>query len=113
MSPLDAPESVFNDMPLFDMPAAPASVRETANRRPLQARFLRAGPEAVDDRDLLQLLLSGRHVANDTEALAGSLLEVFGTAPRVLAARPDRLRSVPGLSEDAIAVLKVLLSVED
>ena len=106
MSPLDAPESVFNDMPLFDMPAAPASVRETANRRRLQARFLRAGREAVDDRELLELLLSGRPAVTDAGALAAALLQVFGTAPRVLAARPDRLRSVPGLSEDAIAVLK-------
>ena len=28
MNPLYAPESVFRDMPLFDMPAPPASVRE-------------------------------------------------------------------------------------
>ena len=35
-----------------------------------------------------------------------SLLDIFGTAPRVLAARPDRLRTMPGLSEDAIAAIK-------
>ena len=39
-------------------------------------------------------------------ALAEALLDIFGTAPRALAARPDRLRTVPGLSEDAVAVLK-------
>ncbi len=96
----------FDDMPLFDMPAAPASVREAASRRRLQRRFLRAGREAVDERDLLELLLSGRRSVDDAETLAASLLDRFGTAPRVLAARPDRLRGVPGLSEDAIAVLK-------
>ncbi len=96
----------FEEMPLYDIPAAPASVRQAAGRRRLQHRFLRAGREAVDERELLELLLSGRRAVDDAEALAASLLEVFGTAPRVLAARPDRLRGVPGLSEDAIAALK-------
>ena len=110
------PESVpgLDEMPLYDMPAAPtpdrgpaqASMREAASRRRLRARFLRAGREAVDDRDLLELLLSGRPSVDDAGALAASLLDMFGTAPRALAARPDRLRSVPGLSEDAVAVLK-------
>ena len=110
------PESVpgFDEMPLYDMPAAPApnrgpgqaSIRQAASRRRLQRRFLRAGREAVDDRDLLELLLAGRREVDDAGALAGCLLDRFGTAPRALAARPDRLRSVPGLSEDAIAALK-------
>ena len=68
MTPLDAPEPGFRDMALLDMPAPPAPdrspgqapVREAAGRRRLQARFLRAGREAVDDRELLELLLSGR-----------------------------------------------------
>ena len=67
MTPLDAPEPGFRDMALLDVPApsAPdrgpgqAPVREAAGRRRLQARFLRAGREAVDDRELLELLLSG------------------------------------------------------
>ena len=102
------PDSVrgFDEMPLYDVPAAPASIREAAGRRLLQRRFLRAGREAVDDRDLLELLLSGRRSVHDAGALAGSLLDLFGTAPRTLAARPDRLRTVPGLSEDATAALK-------
>ena len=96
----------FDEMPLYDVPAAPASIREAASHRRLRARFLRAGREAVDDRELLELLLSGRPAVDDASALAASLLDMFGTAPRVLAARPDRLRGVPGLSEDAIAALK-------
>ena len=100
----DAPG--FDEMPLYDVPAAPASVRESNARRRLRRRFLRAGPEAVDDRELLELLLSERRSVDDAEALAASLLDTFGAAPRVLAARPDRLRTVPGLSEDGIATLK-------
>ena len=104
MTPLDAPG--FHDMPLFDTPAPPASVTEAASRRRLQARFLRAGRESVDERELLELLLSGHHATRDANDLAESLLAVFGTAGRVLAARPDRLRTVPSLSEAGIAALK-------
>ena len=87
-------------------PGGQAPVRQSADRRRLLRRFLRAGRAAVDDRDLLELLLAGCRSADDAGALAGALLDMFGTAPRALAARPDRLRSVPGLSEDAIAALK-------
>ena len=106
MSPPDTTGTGFDDMPLFDMPAGPASVREAAARRRLRARFLRAGRAAVDDRELLELLLSGRPGTTDAGELAASLLEIFGTAPRTLAAPPDRLRAVPGLSDDAIAAIK-------
>ncbi len=102
------PEAVpgFHEMPLYDVPAAPASIRQAADRRRLQLRFLRAGREAVDDRDLLELLLSARPPVDDAGALVRALLNTFGTAPRALAARPDRLRTVPGLPDDAIATLK-------
>ena len=102
------PKSVtgFDEMPLYDVPAAPASARQAASSRRLQRRFLRAGSDAVDDRDLLELLLAGQPSVDDAGALAASLLEAFGTAPRALAARPDRLRTVPGLSDNAIAALK-------
>ena len=96
----------FDEMPLYDLPAGPASIRQATGRRRLRARFLRAGSGAVDDRDLLEVLLSGRRSVDDAEALARALLDTFGTAPRTLAARPDRLRTVRGLPEDAIAALK-------
>ena len=86
--------------------AASALIRQAAGRHRLRQRFLRAGREAVDDRELLELLLSARPSVDDAEALAASLLDLFGSAPRVLAARPDRLRTVPVLPEDAIAALK-------
>ena len=39
MSPHDGSGPGFDDMPLFDVPAAPASVRETATRRRDAARY--------------------------------------------------------------------------
>ena len=106
MTPLDAPESVFRDMPLFDAPAPPASVGQAARRHRLRTRFLRAGRDAVDDRDLLELLLSGCCPARDARALAETLLDSFGSAARILAARPERLRTIPGLSDAGVAIIK-------
>ena len=100
MSPHDRTGAGFDDMA-----AASAALRHAARRR-LQARLLRAGRAAVDDRELLELLLSGRAGTADPGALAAGLLEIFGTAPRALAVPPGRLRTVPGLSDDAIAAIK-------
>ena len=72
----------------------------------LRARFLRAGREAVDDRELLQLQLAGSHSAAEAERLATVLLDTFGTPSRVLAARTDTLRSVAGLGDAGIAAVK-------
>ena len=72
----------------------------------LRARFLRAGRDAVDERELLQLLLAGSHPAAEAERLAALLLETFGSPARVLAARTDTLRAVVGLDEAGIAALK-------
>ena len=72
----------------------------------LRARFLRAGREAIDDRELLQLLLAGSHPAAEASRLASVLLDTFGSPARVLAARTDRLRTVAGLGEAGIAAVK-------
>ncbi len=72
----------------------------------LRARLLRAGREAVDDRELLQLLLAGSHSAAQASQLATVLLDTFGSPARVVAARTDTLRTVAGLGEAGIAALK-------
>lgn len=94
-----AAEAALLDIPPFPVPDAQSS-------DPLRSRFLRAGREAVDDRELLELLLSGCPATESPGPLAAALLDLFGTAPRVLAARPDRLRTVPGVSEAAVATIK-------
>ena len=87
----------------------PPAIARTAcgnDRHSLRARFLRAGSDAVDDRELLELLLSRFHAAGNAGVLAASLLDTFGSPARVLAAHPDRLRSVDGLSEAGVCAIK-------
>ena len=83
----DTPAHGLRDVTLFPTPSAqhPAGTGHDE----LRARFLRAGREAVDDRELVQLLLAGSHPAAEAETLAALLLDTFGSPARVLAARPE------------------------
>ena len=104
MSLSDAPVPGLRDVTPFPVAAEhrPAGIGHDE----LRARFLRAGREAVDDRELLQLLLAGSHPAAEASELTGVLLDTFGSPACVLAARPDTLRAVAGLNEAGIAALK-------
>ncbi len=104
MSLSDTPAPGLRDVAPFPAPCAqhPAGI----GHDDLRARFLHAGRDAVDDRELLQLLLAGSHPAAEAERLAGLLLETFGSPARVLAARTDTLRAVAGLGEAGIAAVK-------
>ena len=104
MSLSDAPTPGLRDVTLFPAPAA-RHLAGTGHDE-LRARLLRAGREAVDDRELLQLLLAGAHPAAEAERLALVLLDTFGSPARVLAARPDTLRAIAGLGEAGIAAVK-------
>ena len=104
MSLSESPAPGLRDVASF--PARCAQHPAGTGHHELRARFLRAGREAVDDRELLQLLLAGSHSAAEAERLATVLLDTFGTPARVLAARTDTLRTVAGLGEAGIAAVK-------
>ena len=104
MSLSDAPAPGLRDLAPFPAPASPHSAG--AGHDELRARFLRAGREAIDDRELLQLLLAGSHPAAEASRLATVLLDTFGSPARVLAARADTLRAIAGLGEGGIAAVK-------
>ena len=101
---MDAPAPGMRDAAPFAATADPPDA-EGSSLDDLRARFLRAGREAVDDRELLRLLLAGSHPAVEAERLAGVLLDTFGSPARVLAARVDTLRAV-GLGEAGVAAVK-------
>ena len=104
MSLSQSPAPGLRDVASF--PARCAQHPAGTGHHELRARFLRAGRDAVDDRELLQLLLAGSHTAAEAERLATVLLDTFGTPARVLAARTDTLRTVAGLGEAGIAAVK-------
>ncbi|NQW10444.1 MAG: DNA repair protein RadC [Alphaproteobacteria bacterium] len=77
------------------------------HRARLRRRFLRAGPEALADYELLELLLFGAQPRGDVKPLAKRLILRFGCYAEVIAASVERLSAVDGLGEASIAALKI------
>ncbi len=77
------------------------------HRQRLRERFMEAGDHALADYELLELLLFRAIPRRDVKPLAKALVERFGSFAEAIAARPERLREIPGLSDGAIVDLKV------
>jgi DNA repair protein RadC len=74
-------------------------------------RFLKVGAEALEDYELLELVLHILLPRRDTKALAKELLLRFGSFSGVFSAPTARLEEVKGLGEVSRANLKVIQAV--
>lgn len=78
------------------------------HRARLRARFLKGGPEALADYELLELLLTFVIPQKDTKPLAKRLIARFGSFAAAIAAPPERLMEVPGVKDRTATMLKVV-----
>ncbi|UEM23569.1 DNA repair protein RadC [Skermanella mucosa] len=79
------------------------------HRDRLRTRFLTAGADALQDYELLELLLFAALPRRDVKPLAKSLLRAFGGLWGVLNAPPEALRrQFPKLTDGTIAALTVV-----
>lgn len=97
------------------MSKAPVSSFEDADaphflghRERLRDRFRSAGGDALADYELLELLLFRAIPRRDLKPLAKALLARFGSFAEVVAARPERLKEIKGLSDAAITEIKIV-----
>jgi DNA repair protein RadC len=74
-------------------------------------RFLKVGPEALEDYELLELALQMLLPRRDTKALAKELLLRFGSFSGVFSAPMARLEEVRGLGEVSRTNLKIIQAV--
>jgi DNA repair protein RadC len=97
-------------------PAPPASTPSAAEDAPdylghrerLRERFREAGPEALADYELLELLLFRALPRRDTKPIAKALIKKFGSFAEALSAPPDRLKEVDGIGDGAVTDLKAV-----
>jgi DNA repair protein RadC len=68
----------------------------------------RLGPEAVNDYELLELVLFRAIPQRDVKPLAKGLIAKFGSFPEVLSAPPARLAEIKGIGDAAITELKIV-----
>ncbi len=79
----------------------------SGHRTRLRQRFLEAGDAAVQDYELLEMILFAATPRGDTKPLAKSLITHFGSFAEVLTAPLEQLRAVEGVGEAAIGAIKV------
>lgn len=100
---------------LTSTPRRPASAASTETPAPhyhnhrerLRGRFHEAGPEALADYELLELLLFRIVPRRDTKPLAKALLARFGDFAAVLAAPERLIAEVPGAGPTVALELKI------
>ena len=78
------------------------------HRQRLRERFLRGGDEAVQDYELMELVLFRAIPRRDVKPLAKELIRTFGGFAAACAASPDRLKEVKGVSDAVAAELKIV-----
>jgi DNA repair protein RadC len=78
------------------------------HRERLRRRFREAGPDALPDYELLEMILFRAVPRRDTKPLAKAVLARFGSFAEALNAPEKLLREVPGLGEAAITEIKLV-----
>jgi DNA repair protein RadC len=78
------------------------------HRERLRSRLREAGPEAIADYELLELVLFRAIPRRDVKPLAKTLIARFGSFAEAIAAPPARLAEVEGMSAGAIGEFKIV-----
>jgi DNA repair protein RadC len=78
------------------------------HRMRLRERFHGAGPDALSDYELLEMVLFAAQPRRDMKPLAKSLLKKFGSFAEVIHAPEARLREVKGVGDVTINGLKLI-----
>ncbi len=85
------------------------AAQHDGHRLRLKDRFTNAGPEALPDYELLELVLFSAIPRRDTKPIAKRLLETFnGSFAEVINAPPARLKEVKGVGDAAVMQLKLV-----
>lgn len=77
------------------------------HRQRLRERFFAAGPEALPDYELLELLLFQAKPRSDVKPLAKRLIKHFGSFAAVLSAPRERLTEITDVGDSTVAAIKV------
>jgi DNA repair protein RadC len=87
-------------------PAAPVGADGHRNR--MRQRLIAAGPDALADHELLEMVLFLALPRRDTKAIAKAVLARFGSFAAAIAAPIQDLRAIEGVGEAGIAALKTV-----
>lgn len=77
----------------------------------MRARFVKSGSDSFADHELLELLLFYALPRINTNELAHSLLERFGSISGIISASVDEIMTVEGVGENAAVLIKLVTSL--
>lgn len=78
------------------------------HRDRLRQRFIQSGPDALQDYEMLELLLFQAIPRRDVKPLAKELLTAFGSLWAVTQATPDALKARFGFSDATVAHIRIV-----
>lgn len=78
------------------------------HRARLRELYFENGLDALNDHQILELLLSFSIPRKDTNELAHSLLDRYGSLPQVFSAEKQDLSDVSGIGENSAALVKLI-----
>ena len=78
------------------------------HRERLRQRLLTAGPDSLNDQDLLEIILFLALPRRDTKPIAKALLARFGSFANAIAAPVNELRTIEHMKESGPAALKAV-----
>lgn len=81
------------------------------HRDRLRQRFLENGPEALQDYELLELILFMAIPQKDVKPIAKDLLKRFGGLPEVMNAPVEELTRIDGIKENTATALKAITAL--
>ncbi len=104
---------------LFPAAGAPPAIRDPATPGPatpgaeghrgrMRQKLIEAGPSAILDHELIEMILFLALPRRDTKPIARALLARFGSFANAVMAPVSELRQVEGLGEAGIAALRIV-----
>ena len=91
-----------------DQPRPAEAPHYHGHRTRLRERFHGAGPDALSDYELLEMVLFAAQPRRDMKPLAKSLLKKFGSFAEVIHAPEARLKEVDGIGDASVNQLKLI-----
>ncbi len=85
----------------------------TGHRQRLRDRFVSSGADALQDYELLELLLFMTIPRRDVKELAKNLLTAFGSLPELMSASHLELTKIDGVSENTATAIKAVTAISE
>ena len=108
LQPSLLPVAEAKKVPAKPEDAKPKKPHFHGHRKRLRERFLEAGPGALAEYELLEMVLFPAKPQGDVKPLAKQLLARFGNFSGVMNASPQELSTMDGVGDAAIGAIKVV-----